>query len=116
MFVKQIISMDDAKKMIENGEVIFLEDGDRRLFKTSSMVAYAYWSGKPLGVSTQAIKRLIQSDYPFGKHIDIHAVNLFGKYSKSHGIDSTLLVDDISYDEYKRLKALGYKVAGFVRK
>ena len=62
MFVKQIVSMRDAKKMIQNGEVIFLEDGDRRVFKTSSMVAYAYWSGKPLVVSTKRIQSLIKDE------------------------------------------------------
>lgn len=40
--------MKEAKKVIENGGVVYTTDEDRKIGKTTNIVAYSIWTEKPI--------------------------------------------------------------------
>lgn len=116
MYVKKIIDIAEAKKIIEYGKIIFVTERDRNTKKTSNMVAYSYWSGCPLIVRSRNIKKVLQSEYELGKYIKIYSVSELSCASNTMEHHKKMLVDDVPYSSYARIKAFHPNVefSGFV--
>lgn len=109
MYIKREVDIKEAKKIIENGGVVYTDEGDRRIGKSTAIRAYSQWAGKPIVAKNRQMSGLHNWDnvVVVGNKGDV-----FGKQFKNG-----VLVDDIDEDDYIKLRETiipSVPIAGFV--
>ena len=109
MYIKANISLVEAKKVIENGGVVYTTEEDRGIGKTTAISAYSIWSGKPLVVKGRALARLYEE-----RGVSVLGVN---ESLRGYRFENGVLVDDIPEEDYIKLRDYimpHTPIAGFV--
>lgn len=96
MYIKANISLVEAKKVIENGGVVYTTEEDRGIGKTTAISAYSIWSEKPLVIKGESLARLYKE-----RGAEVYGINALLRGTKfSNGV----LVDDIPEEDYIKLR------------
>ena len=121
MFVKVelINNMNFAKEVIEKGGIVYTTPEDRRIGKTSFIIAHAVRTGKTIVVHPQnkrrnLIKRCKDNGYTHIPEIIVSYPD--GAFNDGYRNPNGLLIDEaIHRDTYDRLRMFGInEVAGFL--
>lgn len=121
MFVKVELNnnMNFAKEVIEKGGIVYTTPEDRRIGKTSFIIAHAVRTGKTIVVHSHnkrrdLIKRCKDNGYT---HIpEIIVSDNEGTFNDGYSNPNGLLIDEaIHRDTYDRLRMFGInEIAGFL--
>ena len=121
MFVKVELNnnMNFAKEVIEKGGIVYTTGGDRRIGKTSFIIAHAVRTGKTIVVHSHnkrrnLIKRCKDNGYTHIPEIIVSYPD--GIYNDGYRNPNGLLIDEaIHRDTYDRLRMFGInEIAGFL--
>lgn len=113
MYIKKDIKQIEAKEIIENGGVVYVEDKqnpedlrDRGIGKTTAICAYAIWSGKKIIVETARRRGHLIDCFPQLKQrvYTVQECICMDYLSSLESKEETYLLDDVKESNYKELR------------
>lgn len=116
MYKKREVSHFDIKSEFDKDSIIYTTASDRGIGKTAFIAKYAKENDLILLVRNKALEKMLKSSEEF-EDVSIHSVAEVVRGLRSNNPErrQTLLVDDITEEQYNQLaEGLGMKLVGFV--